>query len=81
MLTTDKDIYHSSQILDFFTQHQDQLSVRQHKIKQGETVFKQGQPITEIIFVIKGAISLYRSSVQGKRYQLGTFTHQLQGEY
>ena len=75
MLTTDKDIYHTSQILDFFTRNQDQLSVRQHKIKQGETIFKQGQAITEIIFVIKGSISLYRSSVQGKRYQIGTFTH------
>lgn len=75
MLTTDIDIYHTSQILDFFTQNQEVLSFRQHKIKQGETIFKQGQDITEIMFVIKGSISLYRSSVQGRRYQLGTFTH------
>ena len=75
MLITDKDIYHTSKILDFVTQNQELLSFRQHNIKQGETVFKQGQDVTEIIFVIKGSISLYRSSVHGKRYQLGTFAH------
>ena len=75
MLITDKDIYHTAKILDFVTQHQKLLSFRQHNIKQGETVLKQGQDVTEIMFVIKGSISLYRNSVQGKRYQLGTFTH------
>lgn len=75
MLITDKDIYHSSKILDFITQNQELLSFCQHQIKQGDTVLKQGQDITEIIFVIKGSISLHRSSVQGKRYQIGTFAH------
>ena len=75
MLITDEDIYHSAKILNFVTQNQKSLSFRKHSIKQSETILKQGQSIKDIIFITKGTISLYRSAIHGKRYQLGTFTH------
>ncbi|UGA56931.1 Crp/Fnr family transcriptional regulator [Vibrio sp. VB16] len=75
MLITEEDIYHTSKILDFVTENQEALSFRRHTIKKGEAIFKQGQAIRDIIFVTDGSISLYRSSVHGRRYQLGTFTH------
>lgn len=75
MLITNEDIYHTSKILDFLTQNQETLSFRKHLIKKGDSIFKQGQTITDVTFIMKGAISLYRTSVHGSRYQLGTFTH------
>ncbi|GEM_PF-5254333 len=75
MLITDEDIYHSQKILDFIKENQKELAFRKQQIKQGELLFKQGQQVADVVFIAKGSISLSRSSAQGRRYQLGTFTH------
>lgn len=75
MLITEDDIYHTQKILDFVKNNQEALAYRKHTIKKGEIIFKQGQSIRDIIFISEGAISLNRTSVQGRRYQLGVFSH------
>lgn len=75
MLVTDNDVYHTDEIFTYLEQYKEKLQLRSHLISKGQRVFEQGQEIKNIIFIRQGAISLHRSSVHGRRYQVGTYTH------
>lgn len=75
MLITKEDIYHTEKILDFIKQNQQILAFRHRRIQKGDLILNQGQSVENIFFITQGQISLSRSAIQGRRYQLGTFTH------
>jgi len=75
MLITDDDIYHTGGILDYINENKKILNCRSLQISAGQHIYKQGQDIENILFITQGLISLHRSSVHGRRYQLGTFAH------
>lgn len=75
MLVTNDDIYHTDEIFDYLDKNKEKLNLRSHVVPKGQHIFEQGQTIRDILFIRKGSISLHRNSVHGRRYQVGTFTH------
>lgn len=75
MLTIDSDIYHSDQLLAALKNNAQQLKFRQINLSKTQTIMNQGDSSDEVLFIIEGTISLFRTSHSGRRYQLGSFKH------
>ncbi|KOO15109.1 hypothetical protein AKJ18_08870 [Vibrio xuii] len=75
MLITTTDIYHSDELLDLLNRNEKRLNLRRTRFPQGQTVLRQGEQIEDILFVLQGSVSLYRTSEGGRRYQLGCYKH------
>lgn len=75
MLATQKDIYHSDELLQLLKKNENKLNLRSTVLHSRETILHQGEEIEDILFICQGEVSLYRTSKGGRRYQLGCYKH------
>ncbi|MBC7002845.1 Crp/Fnr family transcriptional regulator [Photobacterium sp. BZF1] len=75
MLITSEDIYDTNRLIEYISTHHGELLARKTTITEGQTLLNQGQQVDQLIFILSGEISLSRQTIHGRRFQLGTYSH------